>query len=200
MSSIIKEDTDDVPSSVQTNQIEDGVEDNQPKDTDDDASMDSAQTVTMDPARSFVLNSNEDKTRNKSLDNIFACHCGPKFQREAMLTRHCMLSARKEMDNREYVKALEHVNKRMEYSYSTRRIQNTVTRLKKQLDDILADIETSNRISQREITVHTDGSGDVDNDGVFRCGIGVNILGGQQLSFPLAGDVQTVMRANLQPF
>ena len=128
----------------------------------------------------------------------FECVCGKTFDEIAELTKHAAFSAKTEAKNRNYSKALEHINLRLKYPFPNEFLKSKFLLFKEKTIEKLDQEKQYGEESQQKTTVvYVDGSGDSDESGTFRCGFGVNVVDGEKYSFSLPGSVQTVLRAEL---
>ena len=131
-------------------------------------------------------------------DHEYKCFCGKVFSKEGGITRHASISAKTEFLKKDYANAVKHLETRHKYRFSTeqekKKSMNFLEQILERMN--MADVSTDPEPPEMK-TVYTDGSGDTDASGTFRCGLGVYIPEGERLSFSLPGNTQTVLRAEL---
>lgn len=135
---------------------------------------------------------------SKINDQSFTCACGKVFETEVELARHAAYTARVENKNGEYQRALEHINLRFKYRFSTEHIEKGILNLEnKMLEKIESKNQFGHNLPFETTVVYVDGSGDTVSSGTFRCGLGINVVEGAKLSFSLPGGIQIVVRVEL---
>ena len=148
-----------------------------------------------------TTNDNEKVSKAESPNSdtpTFKCVCGKTFDKIAKLIKHTAYSAKTEVKNRNYTKALEHINLRLEYTFPTEFLKSKFLLFKEEtLERLDLEKQQDEEAQQKTTVVYVDGSGDTDESGTFRCGFGVNVVDGEKYSFSLPGSVQTVLRAEL---
>lgn len=155
-----------------------------------------------------IINSTSDENDNnvkpspveplEVTDHEYKCFCGKVFSKEGEITRHASISANTEFKKKDYTNAIKHLELRQKYKFGSEQERKKSMNFLEQIQERMnmADASTESEPSEMK-TVYTDGSGDTDASGTFRCGLGVYTSEGERLSFSLPGNTQTVIRAEL---